>query len=133
MDGTLSDCSHRAHLLPNWNDFFADMHKDPVIEQVQDIFKSFAYRRSLSSSFCERIGLIIVTARPEDYRVQTESWLKNNKIFYDRVYMRKSGDYRKDPEIKKDILDQIIQDGYTPYLAIDRTFWKCGEILVYSH
>ena len=116
-DGTVADCSHRVHHVKNgnhaWDAFFAGMDQDTVIEPVADIARAFYGR--------EGYAVIVVTARPADeqYKRMTEAWYANNNIPYDRMYMRKAGDYRKDAVVKAEILEQIIEDGYEPILAID--------------
>lgn len=112
IDGTLADVNHRLHHLPNWPKFFADMDKDPVVEPVAATLRSFFHGP-------DNYQVIIVSARPDDYRLITGQWLDRNFIPYHRLYMRKSGDFRKDSIVKAEILEQIISDGYNPFLVID--------------
>jgi len=63
--------------------------------------------------------VVIVSARPEDYWDITENWLLKNQIPYDRMYMRGSGDHRKDSIVKTEILEQMNKDGYFPRLWVD--------------
>lgn len=44
--------------------------------------------------------ILIVTARPEIYRPQTEAWLRANAIPYNRLVMRSSADNRPDPDLR---------------------------------
>lgn len=114
VDGTLADGSHRQHHLDrnDWSAFFADMHLDSLYEHTKimvDALRNDGYY------------IVIVTARPDenDYREKTVDWLKRHDIEYDAIYMRRAGDYRKDSIVKREILDQMMEDGYLPVLALD--------------
>ncbi len=113
-DGTIADCEHRRHHLDsnNWAGFFGAMHLDTVIEHTRiavDALRSAGY------------AIVVVTARPDDadYRKLTIDWYKNNNIEYDALYMRNSGDYRKDSIVKEEILVQLLEDGWDPVMALD--------------
>jgi predicted kinase len=116
IDGTLADIEHRIHLLPDWPKFFAQMHDDVGIEPIIDLAQLLA---GGMKTFPLTYKLLIVTARPDTWREVTETWLKKWLIPYDALYMRKEGDYRQDSIVKGDLLQQIIDDGYTPTLVID--------------
>jgi hypothetical protein len=44
--------------------------------------------------------IIVVTARPESYREDTEWWLSRHAIPYRILRMRRSGDSRPDPALR---------------------------------
>lgn len=46
------------------------------------------------------IQIIVVTARPEAYRLDTEWWLRRHAIPYRILRMRRSGDNRPDPALR---------------------------------
>lgn len=46
------------------------------------------------------IQIMVVTARPEAYRVDTEWWLRRHAIPYRILRMRRSGDNRPDPALR---------------------------------
>jgi uncharacterized HAD superfamily protein len=46
------------------------------------------------------IQIIVVTARPEAYRPDTEWWLRRHAIPYRILRMRRSGDNRPDPALR---------------------------------
>jgi predicted kinase len=120
VDGTMADCTHRTHLLPNWPKFFAEMGKDdpimPIVWLADQLIK-----KSMDND--EEFKVIVVTARPDSYRDQTCKWLQNHLRWYawiDKIYMRRDGDYRQDTIVKEELLlQQIINDGYQPWLVID--------------
>jgi hypothetical protein len=52
----------------------------------------------------------------------TIEWLHNVaglEGYYERMYMRYSDDYRDDATIKKDLLQEIYDDGYVPIMVFD--------------
>lgn len=121
IDGTLADCEHRRKHLPHWGKFFADMHLDPVIEPVAYLARLIYDHDVLLKEYTGKRGeaVLVVSARPDDYRQATENWLASNGITYDKLYMRPAGDYRKDAIVKREILQEILDDGFEPFLVID--------------
>ncbi len=61
----------------------------------------------------------MVTSREFIWRDLTLDWLVEHGIPYEALYMRIVGDYRKDVQIKKDILAQISDDGFAVVAAWD--------------
>ena len=114
MDGTLALIDHRRHyLLPskkNWKAFYAGIADDkpnvPVINTMHGLI-SVGY-----------VGLIC-SGRPEEYRETTEDWLRRHFVNYRHLYMRPTGDYRSDVDIKLETLAAIRESGYVPVLACD--------------
>lgn len=124
IDGTLSDVSHRTHLLPDWDKFFAEMGKDPLIFPIGWLADKLIH----ASIFNDNDGnepdfkVIVVTARPEQHREATCKWLERNLRWYayiDAIYMRTDNDFRKDSLVKADILQKITDAGYEPFLVVD--------------
>jgi predicted kinase len=117
IDGTLSDPSHRLHHVTNgkrdWDAFFAGMGEDQPKDDV------IWLNRSIHEAYYEVIPILIVTARPENYRNETVSWLRTHHIGFDHLYMRPAGDHRADDVVKSEILDQIIADGYRVRCWVD--------------
>jgi len=69
--------------------------------------------------------IFIVTGRDDKAEDSTIKWLDFNEIYYDRLYMRKFGDYRSDVEVKTEIYLNEFKDKYHIYLA-----YEDREILV---
>ncbi|MBN4075276.1 MAG: hypothetical protein COA71_03810 [SAR86 cluster bacterium] len=115
IDGTLADNWHRQHLVqaesPDWDSFFEMMSEDsqnvPVVELFKALQESQKYR------------IILVSARPERYRIQTESWLDSHDIVSEHLYMREDGDRRPDFKVKKDMLDKILEDKHDIIFVVD--------------
>lgn len=111
IDGTLADATHRLHFLyddvPNliekkskdWKGFFAGLGADG--------FRSEVWNQVVK----EGADVILVSARPEEYRYPTMSWLADQGILHGQHYktliMRKSGDSRDDDIIKREIAERF--------------------------
>lgn len=52
--------------------------------------------------------LIIISARPEEARDQTRSWLERHEVTHEALFMRKSGDNRFDGLVKSEIYHRDI-------------------------
>lgn len=106
IDGTIADASHRVHHVKgdgpkNWKGFFAEMDKDEPRTEVWDQVKRLSRE--------EDVHIILVSARPEDYREVTEQWLReNNMDDYLTLIMRRKGDKRPDTDVKSDIYERYL-------------------------
>jgi len=117
IDGTVADCTHRRGELPNWKKFFEKMGEDPPMESVVKLIKPFLQAEEWGG---EPV-VLFVSGRPDEYREITLRWLRlhvYNDFFTSRLFMRKTGDYRSDAIVKKEILEEIRED-YEPFLSID--------------
>lgn len=65
----------------------------------------------------DRNQIIIVTAREEKYREETESWLKRNKVQYDEIYF---GYNKKMDAVREHSLDVLVDDKASNIQDIDR-------------
>lgn len=81
IDGTLA----QAPFLPN------------SVRQMAPRTEIVGLLRKLSKA---GIQIMVVTARPEAYRVDTEWWLRRHAIPYRTLRMRRSGDNRPDPALR---------------------------------
>lgn len=114
IDGTLADCSHRVHFVngsrKDWVSFMKGIPDDKPVAQLtmlNAILKDVNY------------PIFLCSGRSEDERDVTEAWLKKHRIIFDKMYMRKSKDYRADYVIKRELLDEIRADGYEPFIIFD--------------
>ena len=102
IDGTLSDSRHRLHHLQskpkNWPAFFDEMVNDPPYQWVVDLVRLLA-RDHL---------IMLASGRPDSHQPQTIEWLGKQGVPWTELHMRKTGDYRLDTIVKKEILDKII-------------------------
>lgn len=116
VDGTIANCEHRMHYIKvkpkNWPAFIeASKYDEPYHEIVLLVML-------LSHQF----KIVIVTARSEAERQITVDWLRDfAKLggFYDKLYMRDDKDYRKDDIVKHELLQQIRNDGFDPFMALE--------------
>jgi len=112
LDGTLALNEHRQHFLEekpeNWKAFeeacVDDKPNMPIIQIYQNL------------NICIWDKVYIFSGRSEDVKDQTFRWLvkyelmKSWDIHNDRLRMRKSGDYRDDREVKKEMFEDLKND-----------------------
>lgn len=113
LDGTLADCRHRQYHVKHkdWNSFYAGIGEDGPIKEL------FALKECL---YHAGYKIILCSGRPDEHREATISWLTEHEFGpFDELYMRATGDYRKDHIVKSQLLDGMITDGYEPFLVID--------------
>jgi hypothetical protein len=107
IDGTLA-------LLGNRNRYDPTTGVDVLNDPIANILKVYDSQTVL------QVDLIIVTGREEKYRDFTENWLEANEIsHYKQLYMRKTGDYRKDYIIKKEIYEKEVKGKYEVLFVLD--------------
>lgn len=111
LDGTIADCSHRLKYAKgdtkDWNKFFAGIPEDtPRKEVMEDIAKMAISNQQENGKFPK---IILVSARPEDYRESTVAWLEQNFPYkYEALIMRETNDKRDDTEVKSDIYKKYL-------------------------
>lgn len=124
LEGTLSDCEHRDHLLPkngsrNYDDFHKEFPKDEPIHEMISLFHVCS----------ETHKVIILTGMMEKHRNMAIGWLTKNGIHANELIMRGDKDLRPSPVFKlqtifkftdpvfmvfddrKDIVDHLILNG----------------------
>lgn len=104
MDGTLCDVSGIRYLVEGPKKDFYRFHMEsascPTNQEVVE--RAHAAHRAGRA-------VLIVTARSTDFRNVTAMWLALHGVPSDAMYMRKSGDGRKDYLVKLDILTCILK------------------------
>jgi uncharacterized HAD superfamily protein len=114
IDGTVANNQHRIHWISsrpkNWKACDAAMHKDGCYDDIIWLLNSLRLPDT---------RIIFCTGRSEATRKVTEEWLKDNIGYYDALYMRSSGDYRKDSIVKVELLHKITYDYTKPYIWFD--------------
>lgn len=96
IDGTLA----RHHRSPY---DYSRLGTDTVFEHVRHLVQM--YRRTGYMVF-------IVSGRPDTYYSETAKWLKDNRIPFDELYMRRAIDKRNDADVKHDIWATYIQPDF---------------------
>lgn len=107
LDGTLADIKHRVHyvLRPNkdkdWDSFHKacvnDMPIVPIMELL-DSFQAMGYE------------IIIFSGRSDIVKKETLEWLEHWGVMFNRLKMRKHGDFTPDDELKKRWLKDMNKD-----------------------
>jgi|688.fasta_scaffold134390_2 predicted kinase len=64
-------------------------------------------------------AIVFVSGREDKFKPQTLAWLAKHNISFDGLYMRQSGDSRKDSIVKKEIYDEFILDKYNVAFVLD--------------
>ena len=107
VDGTIAHIDKKNPRSPydysRVQEDLPDKAVTPVVNALSDSFEVF-----------------VVSGRSEDCRAETEQWLRDNKIPYDALYMRRSGDDRHDAVIKREILNEIVKTRYVLGVFDDR-------------
>jgi hydroxymethylpyrimidine pyrophosphatase-like HAD family hydrolase len=108
LDGTLAIIDHR-------NPYDASTAMDDILnDPVANVIRVYANQQDIP------VSLILLSGREDKYRKVTEQWLNKHSItHYDGLYMRKSGDRRKDSIIKKELYDRYIKDTYDIIFVLD--------------
>jgi hypothetical protein len=63
--------------------------------------------------------ILLISAREDSCEEATKDWLENNLVPYKYLYMRKSGDFRKDSIVKQELFDEYIRNNYTVRFVLD--------------
>lgn len=108
LDGTLCDIKHRLHFVKgekkDWNGFFQGISEDTVRVEVLD---------QLLALEEEGNKIILVSARPNTYREETEKWLEIVFKGYPldtALIMRDARDKRDDTEVKAEIYEKYLKN-----------------------
>ena len=105
IDGTLA---HNLHRSPY---DYSTVDKDVVDKTITQIVNNYSYH------FMTEI--IVVSGRDDSCREMTLEWLKANSIYFDKLFMRPTGDARKDYIVKKEIYEEHIKGKYNVMFVID--------------
>ena len=114
IDGTVANLDHRIKFVrsmpKNWSAFnLAIPHDKPIDHTILII-------RSLKVLGCD---IVFASGRSEDTRESTTKWLMKYVLPEPILYMRATGDFRKDSIVKKEILDQIRIEHGEPDMVFD--------------
>ena len=116
LDGTLCNIEHRRHLVEgekkNWKLFFDEMHKDTANAWCVLLLAAMRSRPATE--------IVFVTGRPDSHKGMTEEWLSRHGFAGNDLFMRKTGDYRPDWQIKEEILNKHLKDRLILFVIDDR-------------
>lgn len=103
MDGTLAIMGDRNPFDVSRCDL--DLPNHPVLETVQ--------------KWQDSKTIIIMSGRTDDGKEKTEAWLHKYGVKYQHIYMRKTGDMRKDSIIKQELYENFVKDKYNISFILD--------------
>jgi len=83
--------------------------------------------KRIVESFAEDHYIIVLSGRDECCFDLTRVWLVENNIWHDGLFMRPSGDMRKDYIVKRELFDKHIRDDYNVVAVIDDRPQVCRE------
>jgi uncharacterized HAD superfamily protein len=67
----------------------------------------------------DKYKIILLSGRKSEARDITLDWLKRHNIYYDDLFMRATGDDRKDDIVKRELFDAHIRDNYQVEFVLD--------------
>jgi uncharacterized HAD superfamily protein len=133
IDGVIADASAHQHFLTseiqNWEAFFEAASNTRLFREGRELVKSLDAAKPI----------FLMTARPSYLLEKTVDWLNQNEIYWDALLMREGNDDRSSPEVKLDLLRDLIECGYKPTLALDDDprnllmFWEQKIPSIYIH
>lgn len=73
--------------------------------------------------------IIIVSGRSDECRYETVDWLREHRVSWNQLFMRRAGDFRKDAEVKRELYDEHIAGRYDVTFCLDDRnqsveFWR---------
>ena len=104
IDGTLASLGDRSPFD------FENVDRDELKHATAETVRVFA-----------RAGyaIILFTGRNDSSREMTTAWLMANDVPFDELVMRRTGDYRKDSTVKREMYERTIPGAYTVLLVLD--------------
>lgn len=132
LDGTLCDTTGIVHLIEGDDKDFAAFHAASADCPANDDVVEAARAQAGQGR-----AVIVVTSREFVWRDVSLDWLVAHDVPYDALHMRIVGDYRKDVVVKKEILQQIADDGFSVLEAWDDQpavldLWRENGITVHA-
>lgn len=116
LDGTLCDIKHRLHHVrkpegekKDWKAFFSEIPNDSVRYDVLAMLAGY-----VGNGY----KIFLVSARPDNYRDETEAWL-GTMVPYEALFMRRADDKRPDTDVKKGIFATYFKDPTIIQAVID--------------
>lgn len=107
LDGTLAVIGDRSPYDA------AQCRLDTVNEVVRDIAVSWRQTNEPHGQ------ILVVSGRQELHRPQTELWLEDHRFPYAQLWMRQTGDNRKDALVKREIFERHIRRAYRVTFVLD--------------
>ncbi len=111
LDGTLCNNEHRQYLVKkDFKKFEDSCTLDTPVPHILELAQVLA--RSYT--------LLFVSGRSTRVQTITENWLKQYGLMDgNRLFMRIEGDNRHDAEVKSEIMDRIVAEGFEVIMIFD--------------
>lgn len=93
LDGTLADLNGRSPYDASTCE--NDLPREHVCDFARELWGEYF--------------VILMSGREDKYREQTMRWLSSNDIRYEGLYMRATGDVRKDSIIKRELFEEHVE------------------------
>lgn len=127
LDGTLADNEHRRKYLDegeeeNWEKYYEGIRQDGLNEWCYEIVERFK----------DDHEIYLVTGREgtDEIREDSVAWLDQHDVYYDDLYFREEKDYRKDAEVKQEILyEEILENEDLAAESIDDILFAVDDRL----
>ncbi len=81
--------------------------------------------RTVLNNIKQPRNIFLLSGREDKFRDKTERWLKNNEIEYTGLYMRPTGDSRKDHVVKQELFENHIKGRYNVVAVVDDRLRVC--------
>lgn len=114
LDGTLVDTSGVEHLLEGEDRDFRAFQEAAVACPPNPAMVALAREQAAAGR-----AVLVVSSREYIWLDPTLDWLVRHEVPHEGVYLRIVGDYRQDAVVKREILDDIVADGYRVLAAWD--------------
>ncbi len=112
IDGTLAIRGDRSPFD------FSKVGEDKLNKPVAQLLDKLSIGRNLGMGK-EGPYIIIFSGRDDSCMEETINWLKKYNVFFDELYMRKTGDKRKDSIVKRELFDNYVAGKYNCMYWVD--------------
>lgn len=108
-DGTLAQINRDWPESGDWASYNAAIPFDNPVPAVV----------ALTRAVRPDIDVIVVSGRDGAHALAMRAWLDKHEVRYDRFFMRRPGDRRRDSVVKAEILDHLIAPRWRVLYAVD--------------
>lgn len=120
IDGTVALRNPEGQTVdPKGNDTYRGIHDYHRVSEDLPNNGVISVLKFLQDACRSHVFFVYVSGRPDSCREDTEKWLTDNGLVFDKLFMRQTGDYRKDFIVKQEIYDAMIQPQYKVLAVFD--------------
>lgn len=118
IDGTLAHGIGLTRKPYEWN----KVSTDTLDESIAGILRRYWTGEIIEE---REPKIILLSGRDGSCREATQDWLHLHGIRYDALFMRETGDKRKDFIVKRELFDKYINNNYQVLFVIDDRWAVC--------